>query len=66
MEELYYIFAGERGWWGTVGTYTTDLTQAKQFTKEKAIAFCRQRANAFGASIAMPVAESVAVEVRAK
>lgn len=66
MDELYYIFAGDKGWWGNTGTYTTDFAAAKQFTREKAIAFCRQRAAAFASLPVMPVSESIATEVRVK
>jgi hypothetical protein len=44
--EEYAIWSTKlNSWWGQTSTYTSDFKQAKLFTRDKAIAFCKARFN---------------------
>lgn len=46
MEREYIIWSMKlNAWWGQTSTYTSDFKQAKVFTRDKAIAFCKARFN---------------------
>ncbi len=47
MEPDTYIIWSVKmnAWWGQTATYISDFSKAKQFTREKAIAFCKARFN---------------------
>lgn len=45
MTPTYYVYAGDKGFWGNGGTYVSQFRDAKEFTREAAIDFCRRRVN---------------------
>lgn len=46
MDTTYIIWSVKlSAWWGQTATYTSDIKAAKQFTREKAVAFCAARFN---------------------
>lgn len=69
MEEEYIIWSVKlNAWWGQTSTYTSDYKQAKVFTKDKAVAFCKARFNGqldAGLSV-IPVSLTVMNEVMGK
>ena len=61
---IYYVYCGEKGWWGKTG-YTSVFAEAKEFTRETAIHFCKARNNGKtdGLLGAVPVLSSDLFEV---
>jgi hypothetical protein len=65
---MYYIYAGDKGWWGETSTYVSDVEQARKFTHAEAIEFCRRRTNKIlDVSVShVPVAEADVEAILAK
>jgi len=62
MDRSYLVYSAQ-GWWGS-GTFTSDLTLAKRFTREEAIDFCRRRYNPLGSvTITVAVDEADILEI---
>lgn len=45
MESEYYIYCGDKGWWGKSATYVSDINKAQIFSRQMAIEFCAKRYN---------------------
>jgi hypothetical protein len=52
-----YLVYTPNGWWGNAGTYVSEIKDAKTFTLEEAVAFCKKRFNSHTGINAVPVAE---------
>lgn len=45
---MYYLWSKKmQGWFTTSATYSTDLTEAKSFTRDEALAFAKRHRNGF-------------------
>ena len=68
MTPSYYVFSLKMvNWWGLASVWTSDLKQAKLFTHEEAIAFCKKRYTANTDSLeAVPVSEDDVLAVKQK
>lgn len=65
MGETYFIFTSN-GWWGAGGTFVSEFKDAKSFTHEEAVAFCKRRFNAALGVSAVPVSENDVQQVMMK
>lgn len=53
---MYYVYSIKmQGWWGVGSNYTSDLKQAKQLTRDDALAMCKLHKSTDGFSL-IPVA----------
>lgn len=69
FEEEYVIWSTKlNAWWGQTSTYTSDFKQARHFTRDKAVAFCKARFNGQieDMTSCFPIEVSVVEEVMSK
>jgi hypothetical protein len=67
MDEAYFVFAGDKGWWTKGGVFASDFKQAAMMRRDEAIRMCKRHANPIeGMLSAVPVRESDIVEVTSK
>lgn len=58
MGKTYYAYVAERGWWTNASGYSSEIKDAKSFTHEEAIEFCRRRySKVSGQLAAFPISE---------
>lgn len=65
MEKNYFIFT-PNGWWGSAGTLVSEIKDAKAFTHEEAVEFCKRRYSEYAGFSAVPVAEDDIVRISSR
>jgi len=64
MGETYYVyFMRSQGWVNKSGAYGTDLAQAKTFSEEEAVRWCKAHASHEGGLRAFPVPTRLALQI---
>lgn len=64
MNQIYFVYVADRGWWARGGTYSSDYKNAMQFTQADAVKFCKNRYNGnLGDISAFPILEDDVLEI---